>query len=162
MPGADPSAAEHDLHSSGRRSTVISGAAGTGDAAGGQRLPATSVMRCSMFLPGLGAGGDAAHTIHPLAGQGLTLAIVMSMPCGRSGSGSARSRSEVWASPAVAEALPGAAARADKSSSDEGWNCLCRSAMTWRTPVRMLRNSLMAAERAGVLKRQALKYALGL
>ncbi len=30
-------------------------------------------------------------------------------------------------------------------------------------PVRMLRNiGLMAAERAGVLKRQALKYALGL
>ncbi len=36
------------------------------------------------------------------------------------------------------------------------------SAMTW-APVRMLRNiGLMAAERAGMLKRQALKYALGL
>ncbi len=35
------------------------------------------------------------------------------------------------------------------------------SAMT--APVRMLRNiGLMAAERAGMLKRQALKYALGL
>ena len=71
-------------------------------------FPLTRRHALQYVQPGLALVGDAAHTIHPLAGQGLTLAIVMSMPCWRSG-GSARPRRRLG-QPAGAEALPGAAA----------------------------------------------------
>ncbi len=89
-PGADPSAAEHDHGAApaGDRQS-LSGAAGTGDAAGGRRLRSTAVMRCSMFSPAWRWWAMRRTPFIHWRGRGLTLAIVMSMPAGDPG-GSAR------------------------------------------------------------------------
>ncbi len=84
-PGADPSAAEHDHGAApaGDRQS-LSGAAGTGDAAGGRRLPAhpASCAAVCSARPRRWWAMRRTPFIH-WRGRGLTLAIVMSMPCWR-------------------------------------------------------------------------------
>ncbi|WP_039054924.1 3-demethoxyubiquinol 3-hydroxylase [Enterobacter sp. Bisph1] len=110
---------------------------------------------------GLALVGDAAHTIHPLAGQGVNLGYrdvealldVLS---------SARTHGEAWSSFGVLKRYQ-MRRMADNFIMQSGMDLFYAGFSNSLGPVRLLRNlGLMAAARAGVLKRQALKYALGL
>lgn len=124
-------------------------------------FPLTRRHALRYVQPGLALVGDAAHTIHPLAGQGVNLgyrdvdALVDVLA-------NARSQGEDWASLPVLKRYQ-TRRMADNYLMQSGMDLFYASFSNNLAPLRMLRNvGLMAAERAGVLKRQALKYALGL
>lgn len=105
--------------------------------------------------------GDAAHTINPLAGQGVNTgyrdvdALIETLV-------HARDRAEDWASESVLLRYQHKR-RTDNMLMQSGMDLFYFAFSTPRAPLRVLRNlGLMAAERSGVLKRRALKYALGL
>ena len=111
--------------------------------------------------PGLVLVGDAAHTIHPLAGQGVNLGY-RDVDALLDVLASARSHGEDWASLPVLKRYQNRR-MADNYVMQSGMDLFYASFSNDLAPLRVLRNiGLMAAERAGVLKRQALKYALGL
>lgn len=105
--------------------------------------------------------GDAAHTIHPLAGQGVNLGFGdVSELCQRMTA--AIAGQQPWDAPSLLR---------DYEKRRRRENRLMQSAMDLfylsfsndLLPLRILRNlGLVAAEHAGVLKRRALRYALGL
>ena len=105
--------------------------------------------------------GDAAHTIHPLAGQGVNLGY-RDVDALLDVLANARSIGEDWSSLPVLEHYQ-ARRRVDNLLMQSGMDLFYAGFSNDLGPLRILRNlGLMAAQRAGVLKRQALKYALGL
>ena len=110
---------------------------------------------------GLALIGDAAHTIHPLAGQGVNLGY-RDVDALLDVLGKARAHAEAWSSLGVLKRYQ-TRRMADNFIMQSGMDLFYAGFSNDLGPVRILRNiGLMAAERAGGLKRQALKYALGL
>lgn len=110
---------------------------------------------------GLVLVGDAAHTIHPLAGQGVNLGY-RDVDALLDVLGNARAHAEAWASHQVLKRYQ-TRRMADNFIMQSGMDLFYAGFSNNVGPVRIVRNiGLMAAERAGGLKRQALKYALGL
>lgn len=109
---------------------------------------------------GVALVGDAAHTINPLAGQGVNLGyrdvdalvdVVIR----------ARDAGECWYDEAVLRRYQHRR-HADNLLMQQGMDLFYNTFSNRLPPFRLLRNvALMAAERAGPLKTMALKYAIG-
>ncbi|MEL0554650.1 MULTISPECIES: 3-demethoxyubiquinol 3-hydroxylase [Enterobacteriaceae] len=124
-------------------------------------FPLTRRHAMQYVQPGLALVGDAAHTIHPLAGQGVNLGY-RDVDALLDVLAEAKSHGETWAGLSVLERYQ-ARRRADNLMMQSGMDLFYAGFSNDLAPVRVLRNiGLMAAARAGVVKRRALKYALGL
>lgn len=112
-------------------------------------------------LPGLVLVGDAAHTINPLAGQGVNLGY-RDVEALLSVLEKARDRDEAWSSEKVLLRYQ-RQRRLDNMLMQSGMDLFYTTFSNDLAPVKALRNlALMTAERAGGLKTKALKYALGI
>lgn len=111
--------------------------------------------------PGLALVGDAAHTINPLAGQGVNLGY-RDVEALLDVVAQARDKGENWSSEQVLLRYQ-RRRRVDNLLMQSGMDLFYTAFSNSLPPVRMLRNlALMAAQRAGKLKSKALEYALGL
>jgi 2-octaprenyl-3-methyl-6-methoxy-1,4-benzoquinol hydroxylase len=112
-------------------------------------------------LPGLALVGDAAHTINPLAGQGVNLGY-RDVDALLNLLSEAREQGEDWSSEAVLMRYQ-RRRRTDNLLMQSGMDLFYTAFSNNLAPLSVARNlALMAAQRAGKLKEHALKYALGL
>ncbi len=124
-------------------------------------FPLTRRHALKYAQPGLALVGDAAHTIHPLAGQGVNLGY-RDVDALLDVLANARGYGETWWSHQVLKRYQ-LRRMADNAIMQSGMDLFYAGFSNDLAPLRILRNvGLMAAQRAGVLKQQALKYALGL
>lgn len=124
-------------------------------------FPLTRRHALKYVRPGLALIGDAAHTIHPLAGQGVNLGyrdvdVLLDVV------GSAREVGTSWADIEVLRRYE-SRRKPDNLLMQSGMDLFYAGFSNDLPPLRAIRNlGLMAAQRAGGLKQKALKYALGL
>ncbi len=112
-------------------------------------------------LPGLALVGDAAHTINPLAGQGVNLGY-RDVEALLSVLEKARDHDEAWSSEKVLLRYQ-RQRRLDNLLMQSGMDLFYTAFSNDLPPVKALRNlALMTAQRAGALKTKAMKYALGI
>jgi 2-octaprenyl-3-methyl-6-methoxy-1,4-benzoquinol hydroxylase len=115
----------------------------------------------SYVLPGLILVGDAAHTINPLAGQGVNLGY-RDVEALLDVVNKAREREEKWFEERVLLRYQ-RQRRLDNLLMQSGMDLFYTAFSNDLAPVKILRNlALMTAQRAGALKTKALKYALGI
>jgi 2-octaprenyl-3-methyl-6-methoxy-1,4-benzoquinol hydroxylase len=111
--------------------------------------------------PGLVLLGDAAHTINPLAGQGVNLGY-RDVEALLAVVATAREQGEDWACEDVLMRYQ-RRRRTDNLLMQSGMDLFYTAFSNNLAPLSVARNlALMAAQRAGKLKEQALRYALGL
>lgn len=122
------------------------------------------LVRCHAqryILPGLVLLGDAAHTIHPLGGQGLNLSyrdvdVILDVL------NKAREQGEDWSQESILIRYQ-RQRRLDNLLMQDTMDLFHSVFRKKLAPLRLARNiALMAAQRSGKLKMHALKYALGL
>ena len=124
-------------------------------------FPLTRRHALDYVQSGLALVGDAAHTIHPLAGQGVNLGY-RDVDALLDVLAEARSVGESWSSHAILKRYQ-RRRMADNFIMQSGMDLFYAGFSNNLGPLRVVRNlGLMAAQRAGVLKTRALKYALGL
>ncbi|VAX76380.1 2-octaprenyl-3-methyl-6-methoxy-1,4-benzoquinol hydroxylase [Serratia symbiotica] len=112
-------------------------------------------------LPGLVLLGDAAHTINPLAGQGLNLGY-RDLDALLKVLNAAREQGEDWSCEPVLMRYQ-RMRRRDNLLMQSGIDLFYIAFSNNLAPLRIARNlAMMAAQRSGKLKVHALKYALGL
>lgn len=112
-------------------------------------------------LSGLALLGDAAHTINPLAGQGVNLGY-RDVGALLSVLSDAREQGEDWSSEAVLMRYQ-RRRRTDNLLMQSGMDLFYTAFSNNLPPLSVARNlALMVAQRAGRLKEHALKYAMGL
>ncbi len=141
----------------------LSAASGARHAGRGGGVPAHAPSCVAVCPPRPGAGGRCG-THHSSAGRAGRESGVSRCRClaGCAYRGSVRGHGEAWASHAVLKRYQ-TRRMADNFIMQCGMDLFYAGFSNDLGPVRILRNiGLMAAERAGGLKRQALKYALGL
>ncbi|CNI20224.1 2-octaprenyl-3-methyl-6-methoxy-1%2C4-benzoquino l hydroxylase [Yersinia frederiksenii] len=111
--------------------------------------------------PGLVLLGDAAHTINPLAGQGVNLGY-RDVDALLDVLNQARGQAELWHSEPVLQRYQ-RRRRTDNLIMQSGMDVFYTAFSNNLPAVKFVRNlALMTAQRAGKLKEHALKYALGL
>ncbi|ERE00314.1 FAD-dependent monooxygenase [Pseudogulbenkiania ferrooxidans] len=110
---------------------------------------------------GVALAGDAAHTIHPLAGQGVNLGFQDAAALARTIL-DARAKGEDWASAKTLSRYQRARKPANLAM-QAGMDAFCYGFSNNIGPLRLLRGlGLRLADKAGPLKREAIRYALGL
>nr|WP_199067101.1 FAD-dependent monooxygenase [Chromobacterium sp. ASV5] len=124
-------------------------------------FPLTRRHAQSYYKDGVALAGDAAHTIHPLAGQGVNLGFQDAARLAETLI-AARARGEDWAGVKTLARYQRARKPANLAM-QSGMDAFCYGFANDIAPLKMLRGlGLRLADKAGPLKREVIRYALGL